>query len=122
MVISTKEKLPYNTEFTVTLVASVARDLSGNPLDGNGDGFGGDDFILHFRTEEGPSPEDVMDVIPYVIGVVMAVIIIILLALYLLRGRKGPEEEEEEPEEEEEEVDLEKELKDIDELLRVEEY
>ncbi|MCK4950130.1 MAG: Ig-like domain-containing protein [Thermoplasmata archaeon] len=123
--ISPMEELPYNTGITVLLNATGAMDLAGNPLDGNGDGVPGDDFILHFWTEEEPSPEEVMDVIPYIVGAVMAVIII-LFVLYLLRGRTGPEEEEEEEpeeeEEEEEEVDVEEELKDIDELLRVEEY
>ncbi|MFQ6128375.1 MAG: Ig-like domain-containing protein, partial [Thermoplasmata archaeon] len=119
IIISPVEELPYNTGITILLNATGVMDLAGNPLDGNGDGIPGDDFILHFWTEEEPGPEEVMDVIPYIIGMLMAVIII-LLVLYILRGRAGPKEKER-AEPEEEEVDLEKELKDIDELLRMKE-
>jgi len=37
-------------------VAATAIDISGNPLDGNNDGVGGDDFSLSFTTETPPEP------------------------------------------------------------------
>ncbi|MFQ6606096.1 MAG: family 10 glycosylhydrolase [Fidelibacterota bacterium] len=42
--------LEYNTAYTFT-VDSTLTDINGAPLDGNGDGIGGDSFILHFHTE-----------------------------------------------------------------------
>lgn len=43
--------LYYGRTYTVTLDATVARDASGNFLDGNNDGVGGDDFNWSFITE-----------------------------------------------------------------------
>ncbi|MFC1547790.1 family 10 glycosylhydrolase [Candidatus Neomarinimicrobiota bacterium] len=42
--------LLYDTTFTLTLLPSLV-DVNGVPLDGNGDGVGGDPFTLHFITE-----------------------------------------------------------------------
>ena len=41
--------MEYTTYYTV-VIDSSARDVYGHPLDGNGDGVGGDSFILTFRT------------------------------------------------------------------------
>ncbi len=43
--------LYYGRTYTVTLDATVASDTSGNPLDGDGNGVGGDDYSLSFTTE-----------------------------------------------------------------------
>lgn len=43
--------LYYGRTYTVTLDATVASDASGNPLDGDGNGVGGDDYSLSFTTE-----------------------------------------------------------------------
>ena len=43
--------LYYGRMYTVTLDASVASDASGNPLDGDRNGVGGDDYSLSFTTE-----------------------------------------------------------------------
>jgi uncharacterized lipoprotein YddW (UPF0748 family) len=40
----------YNTEYTLTIEPS-AKDINGKPLDGNGDGVGGDAFVLNFRAK-----------------------------------------------------------------------
>ncbi len=45
--------LAYCTAYTATLAAS-ATDLAGNPLDGDGDGTGGDPHTWSFTTEDGP--------------------------------------------------------------------
>ncbi|HDP98482.1 MAG TPA: T9SS type A sorting domain-containing protein [bacterium] len=39
----------YATDYTLTVSASLT-DINGKPLDGNKDGFAGDDFVLHFST------------------------------------------------------------------------
>lgn len=49
--IVTTEDFEYATDYTV-IVAALATDMNGKPLDGNGDGSGGDPFLLHFRTKE----------------------------------------------------------------------
>lgn len=41
----------YGTSYYVNIDASVATDAFGNPLDGNGDGVGGDDYAWTFTTE-----------------------------------------------------------------------
>lgn len=43
--------LYYGRTYTVTLDATVASDASGNPLDGDDNGVGGDDYSLNFTTE-----------------------------------------------------------------------
>lgn len=48
------DTLVASTDYTVTLRGTAA-DLFEHPFDGDGDGVGGDDFILSFRTQ----PEDV---------------------------------------------------------------
>ncbi|MCK4443111.1 MAG: PQQ-binding-like beta-propeller repeat protein, partial [Thermoplasmata archaeon] len=42
--------LDFSTTYWVTF-SSAATDLAGNPLDGNGDGSGGDDLVWSFETE-----------------------------------------------------------------------
>jgi len=54
----------YDTQYRVRLTGSVARDLSGEPLDGNGDGVGGDDFVFRFTTEADIDPPRVLEVSP----------------------------------------------------------
>jgi hypothetical protein len=60
--------LGYNTTYMVDLDGSVATDVAGNLLDGNGDGTGGDDYSFSFKTEEQPSadttPPTVVDTNP----------------------------------------------------------
>jgi len=46
------DSLDFETEYTLS-ISGNAQDVYGHPLDGNGDGIGGDDFLLHFKT--GPS-------------------------------------------------------------------
>jgi len=41
--------LLYDTTYTITLDENVT-DISGKPIDGNGDGIAGDPFVLHFST------------------------------------------------------------------------
>ncbi len=48
-----EDTLEFLTNYTITIAGS-ATDFSGNPLDGNQDTVGGDDWNLHFRT----GPED----------------------------------------------------------------
>lgn len=43
--------LDYSTTYLVRLVGSIAEDVAGNMLDGNADGFGGDNYTFAFRTE-----------------------------------------------------------------------
>lgn len=43
--------LPFASDVTVTLNGSVARDRTGLPFDGNGDGVGGDSYAWTFTTE-----------------------------------------------------------------------
>lgn len=63
--------LYYGRTYTVTLDASVATDASGNPLDGDGNGVGGDDYSLSFTTEIIPDniPPTVVDESPIGTGV-----------------------------------------------------
>ncbi|HLF06601.1 MAG TPA: Ig-like domain-containing protein, partial [Thermoplasmata archaeon] len=42
------------TTYTVTIAAASARDASGEMLDGNGDGKGGDDFVFSFQVSTRP--------------------------------------------------------------------
>jgi hypothetical protein len=58
--------LGYSTTYLVTLNGSVAMDLAGNPLDGNGDGTGGDNYTFSFQTEDQPPVVDTTP--PSVIG------------------------------------------------------
>jgi len=44
------EYLEYDTYYTLTIEPS-AKDINGRPLDGDGDGIGGDAFILNFKTK-----------------------------------------------------------------------
>ncbi len=44
-----QNEFEFNTEYEVTLDAAL-RDINGKALDGNGDGFGGDDFVFSFYT------------------------------------------------------------------------
>lgn len=43
------EQLNFKTDYTIRIAGQV-RDNYGHPLDGDGDGTGGDDFILSFKT------------------------------------------------------------------------
>jgi len=45
----TPDSLLFLTDYTFTL-AATAEDIYGHPLDGNGNGVGGDDFTMTFRT------------------------------------------------------------------------
>jgi len=47
------DSLEFLTDYTIT-IAGTATDFSGNPIDGNQDTLGGDDWSVHFRT----GPED----------------------------------------------------------------
>jgi len=53
------DNLEYATDYSLTISGFVT-DLIEKPLDGNGDGIGGDDFVLNFRTKDadtfGPIP------------------------------------------------------------------
>ena len=46
------DSLDFETEYTLT-IGGDASDIFGHPFDGNGDGIGGDAFVLNFKT--GPS-------------------------------------------------------------------
>jgi len=48
-----EDTLEFLTDYTIT-IAGTATDFGGNPIDGNRDTVGGDDWVLHFRT----GPED----------------------------------------------------------------
>lgn len=63
--------LYYGRTYTVTLDATVATDTSGNSLDGDGNGVGGDDYSLSFTTEIIPDniPPTVVDESPTGSGV-----------------------------------------------------
>lgn len=58
--------LAYNTTYIVTLDGSIATDVIGNFLDGNGDGTGGDSYTFNFQTEDQPPVVDITP--PSVIG------------------------------------------------------
>ncbi|MDZ7288577.1 MAG: family 10 glycosylhydrolase [candidate division KSB1 bacterium] len=49
LTIITDGSFAFATDYTLT-IAPTATDINGKPLDGNGDGSGGDAFVLHFRT------------------------------------------------------------------------
>ncbi|MCK4455179.1 MAG: Ig-like domain-containing protein [Thermoplasmata archaeon] len=63
--------LYYGRTYTVTLDATVASDASGNPLDGDDNGVGGDDYSLNFKTEVIPdsTPPTVVSASPTGTGV-----------------------------------------------------
>ena len=46
----THNNFSYNTSYTITLDATIIKDVAGNPLDGNGDGTGGDNYSFSFTT------------------------------------------------------------------------
>ncbi len=46
-----KTRYDFSTTYQVD-IAGTAKDLQGRPLDGNGDGNGGDDFVYSFTTEK----------------------------------------------------------------------
>jgi hypothetical protein len=46
----TTEMLP-SSQIRVMVCAAAIKDLAGNPLDGDGNGSGGDDFVLSFRSD-----------------------------------------------------------------------
>ncbi len=50
--------LDYETTYIVILNASIAMDLTGNYLDGNADGVGGDNYVFAFKTEVRPAVVD----------------------------------------------------------------
>lgn len=58
--------LAYTTTYIVTLDGSIATDVIGNFLDGNGDGTGGDSYTFNFQTEDQPPVVDITP--PSVIG------------------------------------------------------
>ncbi|HTP12148.1 MAG TPA: Ig-like domain-containing protein [Bacteroidota bacterium] len=43
--------LPFNTWYTLRIEGNNAKSAGGLPLDGNGDGISGDDFVLTFKTK-----------------------------------------------------------------------
>lgn len=56
--------IAYGTTYGVRIRASGATDLSGNPLDGDGDGVAGDDHAFSFTTEPDTGPPRVLAVTP----------------------------------------------------------
>jgi hypothetical protein len=48
----------WDGRFTLHISAAAVRDLAGNPLDGNGDGIGGDDFNFTFQHLTGDANSD----------------------------------------------------------------
>lgn len=102
-VISPRKKLPYETEFRIVLNASGTKDLAGNPLDGDGDGIGGDDYTLTFVTESQPEQTINYGTLLW-LSVPVLIFLLLLILLFLLKGRVPSEEEEiKEPEREPEE-------------------
>ncbi|MFQ6106559.1 MAG: Ig-like domain-containing protein [Thermoplasmata archaeon] len=116
LIILLNEPLQYDRWYIISINGSIAMDSSNNLLDGDENGVPGGDFLFSFSTGKESPVEEVLDVLPYLLGMLVAVILILAL-LYFLKGKKEPREEKEEAEE----VDVEKELKDIDELLGIEE-
>ena len=59
------EELIRGVQYSVG-ISSIARDVDGTPLDGNGDGVGGDNFVLRFFTEGLPDtdPPMIIDIFP----------------------------------------------------------
>jgi len=111
--------LDYDTTYRIEINAMMARDVAGNPLDGDRDGIGGDDYSFTFSTEEPPA---LSIWIWLVVPIIILFIIILLVVLRLFMGepkkeaRRGEKDVEKEPEE----VDVEKEMKEIDEILGIE--
>ncbi|MEE9341066.1 MAG: Ig-like domain-containing protein [Thermoplasmata archaeon] len=120
LILILNEPLEYGRIYLVRINGSIAKDSNYILLDGNGDGSPGGDFLLYFTTEAGIPAEEPLDILPYMIGMLVAVVIILIL-LFLLKGREDDEEEEKDQEEEEEteEVDVEEELMGIEELLGI---
>lgn len=58
MIFNPTSDLEYSTTYIIIVNGSVAMDTSGNFLDGNSDGVGGDDYIFYFKTEDEPPPVD----------------------------------------------------------------
>jgi len=55
LLLTPENRLNYSTTYEVVISAEV-RDTSQNPLDGNGDGIGGDEFVWNFTTVPDVSP------------------------------------------------------------------
>lgn len=51
LTIDVKDNFAYATSYTIT-IGALAQDVNGRAIDGNGDGIGGDPFVLHFQTRE----------------------------------------------------------------------
>ena len=51
LLITFQGNFEYSSDYTLT-VTTNATDINGRPLDSNGDGSAGDDFILNFRTKD----------------------------------------------------------------------
>jgi hypothetical protein len=56
MTFSPNTDMDYETTYIVIIRGDVAEDLSGNNLDGNKDGFGGDNYTFRFKTRSGTAP------------------------------------------------------------------
>lgn len=56
--------LGYGTSYAVRLSGGIAKDANGHPLDGNGDGIGGDEYRFSFTTESDTVPPHVVEVTP----------------------------------------------------------
>ncbi len=56
--------LAYGTTYSVRLAGATAKDVNGHPLDGNGDGMGGDDYLFSFTTEPDRDAPRVLDATP----------------------------------------------------------
>lgn len=83
--------LAENTDYTITINGNIAEDINLNPLDGNGDGTGGDDYVFSFRTGSkalGVGPSVGLWWIPTII----LIIVTIILTVMLIRKRARPEE------------------------------
>ncbi len=121
LIIILNRNLDYGATYRIEIDATMARDVAGNPLDGDRDGIGGDDYSFTFSTEKEPPALSIW--IWLVVPIIILFIIILLVVLRLFVGepkkeaRKGEGDVEKEPEE----VDVEKELKEIDEILGIEE-
>lgn len=88
-----QEDLDYDTEYTIVVNATLALDLAGNALDGDGDGIGGDDYSFTFRTAQ--APQGMHPLFLLALGGIAVALLVTLavLTLLLLRSKKGPEEE-----------------------------
>ncbi len=78
--------LEYNTECVITINGSIAADLAGNPLDGNKDGTGGDEYNWTFFTKT--TPVLPFDFVKWGIAILLTIVIISIFLVILLRGRK----------------------------------